>query len=153
MATLKVIPFVDKKAKYIGKGMVVRAGKSAEYGTVRVQMEGSGFSLVNGAVLKQSPRACAVLLPLELIEGIKAGDDLNAILEGFELPTMTVVYQESFEPFYEEQQPAQTKDGVEKLINGEQYYFRALCAEVGTEEAKDVRLAGVRTVGEPVEAN
>ena len=153
MATLSIIPFTDKNAKYIGKGQIVRAGKSEDYGTVRVQMEGSGYSLVNGAVLKQNPRACAVLLPLELISGIKAGDDLNAILEGFGLPTMTVVYQESFKPFYEDQKPAQTKEGNEKLIDGEQYYFRALCAEVGTDDAKDVRLAGVRTVGEPVEVN
>jgi len=143
MKTLEIIKWknTDKSLYVDGKGLTIRKGSNAEYAQLRVQMGGDGgYQVIKGAIVKAMPRTAAITLPLELIEDVKAGANLNELLVELGLPALTIVYEESLEPFYEGQEFAQNKDGsLRETADGENYYFRAICVEDDS-AAKDVRL-------------
>ena len=140
MKTLELIPFKSNAASYLDKKTkLVRLGKNTEYGTVRVKSGAEGFVALKGAIVRQQSRQASITLPLEIIEGAKVGDDLNAILIANDLDPMTIVYEESFAPFYEGQEPAQDKDGNVREIDGRNYYLQAFVV-IDDADAKDVRL-------------
>lgn len=143
MKTLEIIQWknTDKSLYVDGKGLTIRKGSNAEYAQLRVQMGGDGgYQVIKGAIVKAMPRTAAITLPLELIEDVKAGANLNELLVELGLPALTIVYEESLEPFYDGQEFAQNKDGsLREDASGNNYYFRAICVEDDA-NAKDVRL-------------
>lgn len=149
MKNLTVIKFVnpDKNLYVDGKGMTIRKGNNPEYAQLRVQMGDGGFQVIKGAIVKSNPRTAAITLPLELIEDIKAGANLNEVLVELGLPALTIVYEESLTPFYEGQEFAQDADGnLREDADGNNYYFRAICV-ADDANAKDIRLP--RTTAAP----
>lgn len=135
---LMIVPYMDKKLAFHDKKMLILKGKNEDYGTVRVQTGEGGKTLLRGAIVNSKPRTSRMLLPIEMLKGIKEGDNLNDILVAEGFPEHTVVFEESYTPFYEGQDPAQNADGETKLINGKEYYFQAICVPVGE---KDSRIA------------
>ena len=151
---LTVIPYTNEELDFLDgyEGIATQGGNKA-FCTIRVQQK--TFATSPKGVLVKVERTSRMTVAVDFMEDVKAGTNINEILESYGLPMKRIVVEESFEPFYEGQQPKLYPASHEQhpleeiMVDGKNIYYQTRCVD-WADEAHDVRIVAGASE-EPIE--
>lgn len=152
---LSVVPYNNMEQEFLeGFEGIATQGTNKDYATVRVMQKTFASDPKTGVVHK-TERTARLTVAKDFLDEVSEGTNINEVFASYGLSMKRIIAQESFEPFYEGQQPKinpashPTAPLQEVLVDGEYVYHQTKVVDWASDEF-DIRLEGERSFGDVV---